>query len=575
MKAARLLMLFLGVLVLAGVVWHLPTPGTVRADEVEELQKQIDELENLKQQSESATKPLESEIASLEKKIRSARAGVESAKKEAVELAESIDDRELDLAVQYEMLTLRIADQYKKARTFSPLMLVIASQDAANITKDLAYRNSVKAQDNKLVQSISSDIVQLEKDKQTLEQNQVLLANLQKQLDSQQAFFEEEVLKAKVYQNDLAGQIAALSARQQEIIAARSGGFTVSGDGELSDDSMGSINNFNATAPAGYFGVFSFGAYSHRNGMSQYGALGRAKSGQSYQQILSAYYPGSTIQTDYPAMDQITVSGVGSGSFEDWYLLRIYEVPASWPKEVLKVQAIAARTYAIRHTNNGQSSICTTEACQVFKNEPKGGAWAEAVAETRGMVLTNGGSPVLTQFASTHGGFTRTAGWDTTDGGGGSDLLTKAYERIGGSPWLYKAWWRQGYSSSGATCGRSSPWLSPEEMADIVNAYVVMKNGTGEELERVTPVTTSCWGGNPYSMSELRDVASKYGGIASAGSVSVSQGEGATNNVTISGVSMSGSDFCKAFNVRAPGNLRIPQWSGSPCGGAFFNVERK
>ena len=189
MKAARLLVLLLGVLVLVGLVWHLPTPILIQADEVEELQRQIDELENLKQQSESATKPLESEIASLEKKIRSARAGVESAKKEAVELAESIDDRELDLAVQYEMLTLRIADQYKKARTFSPLMLVIASQDAANITKDLAYRNSVKAQDNKLIQSISGDIVQLEKDKQTLEQNQVLLANLQKQLDSQQAFF--------------------------------------------------------------------------------------------------------------------------------------------------------------------------------------------------------------------------------------------------------------------------------------------------------------------------------------------------------------------------------------------------
>ncbi len=34
-------------------------------------------------------------------------------------------------------------------------------------------------------------------------------------------------------------------------------------------------------------------------------------------------------------------------------------------------------------------------------------------------------------------------------------------------------------------------------------------------------------------------------------------------------------DFCKAFNLRAPGNLRIPQWSGSSCVGAFFNIEKK
>jgi hypothetical protein len=112
-------------------------------------------------------------------------------------------------------------------------------------------------------------------------------------------------------------------------------------------------------------------------------------------------------------------------------------------------------------------------------------------------------------------------------------------------------------------------------MADIVNAHVVLKNGSGGEGERITPVTTSCWGGNPYSHGELRDVASKYGGISAATSVSVSLGDGQTNSVTINGVSMSGNEFCKAFNLRAPGNMRIPQWSGNSCGGAFFNIERK
>ncbi|NCN51333.1 MAG: hypothetical protein GW762_02735 [Candidatus Pacebacteria bacterium] len=566
---------FCVVLALFMVQPYLST-GVRASEEVDELQKAINELEHLKQLSEAATTPLENEVKNLDSRIASARAGIAKAQQDAKSVEEKINEREDDLADQYVILSRRVHEQYKKARTFSPLLLVIQSSNAADLTKDLAYRNSVKAQDNKLIQTISSELAQLETDKAELEQTQKTLASLQTQLDSQAAFFKGEIDKAKDYQKDLTGKIAELSARQQEIINARSGGYTVSGDSELADDYLASIKGFNESAPGGYFGIFSFGSYSHRNGMSQYGALGRAKSGQNYQQILSAYYSGSSIKTDYAVMDQISVDGNGSGSFEDWYLMRIYEVPESWPSEVLKAQAIAARTYAIRYTNNGQKSICTTESCQVFKNSPKGGAWEQAVKDTRGMVLVDGGgNPVSTQFASTHGGWSKTGGWDTTDGSGGSNFLDKAYEKIGGSPWLYKSWWRAGYSASGDTCGRSNPWLSPEEMADIVNAHLVISKGNSGEAERISPVTTSCWGGNPYSMGELRDVAGQYGGISSANSLSVSLGDGRTNTITINGVSMSGDQFCKAFNLRAPGNLRIPQWSGSSCNGAFFNVEKK
>ena len=83
-------------------------------------------------------------------------------------------------------------------------------------------------------------------------------------------------------------------------------------------------------------------------------------------------------------------------------------------------------------------------------------------------------------------------------------------------------------------------------------------------------MTTSCWGGNPYSVDELRNLVSGNGGISSATSVSVTQGDGSTGNVTINGVSMSGEDFKRAFNLRAPGYLSIPQ-----SGFAFFNIEKK
>jgi hypothetical protein len=71
-------------------------------------------------------------------------------------------------------------------------------------------------------------------------------------------------------------------------------------------------------------------------------------------------------------------------------------------------------------------------------------------------------------------------------------------------------------------------------------------------------------------MDELKNLVSGKGGISSADSVSVSQGNGTTSNVTINGVSMSGEEFKKAVALRAPGYVRIPQ-----SGFSFFNIEKK
>ncbi len=586
-KLKRMVQLFLVLLIIVGIQLSFLSKtsrfnfsflsslvGQVFADEVEELQKQIDELEKLKRLSEDATKPLEAEVSSLEKRISNARFSITKAKQEEADLAEQIEQREKDLSVQYQIFSRRIARQYKRLRTYSPLIAVLASESASDLSKDLAYRESVKNQDNQFIKAIGEDIANLQADKQKLADNQVQLAALEKQLDEQAKFFKVEISKAKDYQQELTGKIADLSARQQEIINARSGGFTASiGDIELADDYLASIKGFREQAPGGYFAIFSFGAYSHRKGMSQYGARGRAESGQNFKQILNEYFGKEPVDKSGETSGNISVSGYGSMDFETTYLYGIAEMPSSWHSEALKAQAVAARTFALRYKKDG-NTICTTESCQVFnksKSDNPPQAWKDAVDQTKGQVLED----VTTFYASTHGGWSTTGSWDTTDGGGGSNFIDKAYENIGGSPWLYKAWWRAGYTASGSTCGRSNPWLSPEEMADIVNAHLVLTKGNSGETERISPVTTECWGGNPYSLGELKDVASKYGGISAANSVSVTLGDGRTNSISINGVSMSGDQFCKAFNLRAPGNLRIPQWSGNSCGGAFFNIEKK
>lgn len=551
-------------------------------DEIEALQKEIEDLENMKKLSEDATKPLEKEVSTLESRIAGARAGIAKAKKDAQALAADIEERETELAVYYTLLSERVRSQYKQLRVVSPLLVVFSSDDATDLTKGLMYHSNLREKNQSLISTVGEDISKLESDKKALEQRQITLANLEKQLDVQADFFQKEIDKAKAYQKELSGKIAELNAKQEAILSARSGTqITSVGEVPLADDPNASIS-FKSQAPSNSFAVFSFGAYTHRNGMSQYGAKARADAGQSVEDILKAYYPDASIKKDYNVMGSISVQGVGSISFEDHYLQGIYEMPGSWNINALKAQAIAARTYAVKYTNNGQKSICTTEACQVFKNSKKGGDWEKAVNDTKGWVLVDGGgNPVSTQYASTHGGYAKTSGWDTQDKLGNGDWSNRAWESIAKSPWFYKSWYRSGYSSSGANCGRNHPWLSQEEMADIINAWIVRKNPGSADSGRILPVTINdCniggGSGNPYSKEELRNFANSSGGaVTSISSVSVSHnGNGQTATVTFQtnrgAVSISGEEFKTTFNLRAPGYLRIPQ-----SGFAFFNIEHK
>ena len=252
--------------------------------------------------------------------------------------------------------------------------------------------------------------------------------------------------------------------------------------------------------------------------MSQYGAFGRAKSGQSAEDILKAYYgggieikkitlPASTLMSadTEPSTWKLTLKefmkcrGVGGDN---------------GGMEALKAQAVAARSYALAYTNNGAGSICATEACQVYKPSNKGGKWEEAVNATRGWVLIANGKPFSAWYASTSGGYqgsysaqghTTPGFWDTKSGRSG--WTGEAYEKIAGSPWFYKGWYR---SRSGDNCGRAHPWLNQEEMADILNAWAVLVK-SGQKDDRVMPMG-GCWGGSPYSIDELRSRSESAGG---------------------------------------------------------------
>lgn len=502
------------------------------------------------------------ELTNLNKQIADIKYRINVLSGQLSDVSNEIDEREEDLAFAQEVFESKAHHHYRFLRMYDPIMPFLSSDSASSAFIEITVQQRAADGDRQTMEEYGKELLQLKADKESLENNQKSLASAQASINSRATFLAGEIEKVE-------GYLTELSAKQQEILAAKAGSFTTSvGNVELADDYNASIKGFRESAPGGSFAVFSFGGYTHRKGMSQYGARGRAENGQNYSQILQFYYGKSPVTKD--TSGNINVSGVGSINFEDYYLLGIAEMPSSWHVEALKAQAIAARTYAYRYKVQG-SSICTTEACQVFNsgkanNPPE--AWRQAVQATRGQVLED----VTTFYSSTAGGYSYTSGWDTTDGNGGSNFIDKAWEAKGGSPWLYKAWYRQGYSSSGATCAKSNPWLTSAELADIVNAALALKKG-GVDISRISP--TSCFGGNPYSTDELRNVS---GGISSVNSVSVLQGNGVTNEVVINGnIRMSGIEFKKGFNLRAPGYLRIPQGDGFGSGTdfAFFNIEKK
>jgi len=164
-KRELVMIVVLGLMVFGGGV------RGVAANSVEELQKQINELSKLKQMSEEATAPLEAELAGLEKRIDNIEAGLVAAENETRVLGISIDRREEELGVGYKILALRVRSYYKLSRHFSPLLLFLASGSASDLTRQLSYRSAVADQDKTVIRQIAEEIIQLEEDKQRLEES--------------------------------------------------------------------------------------------------------------------------------------------------------------------------------------------------------------------------------------------------------------------------------------------------------------------------------------------------------------------------------------------------------------------
>jgi SpoIID/LytB domain protein len=537
-------------------------------EEITNLAKQISDLDN-------SISPLKKESTNLQSKITSAKITIANMENQITSLGQRLINKEADLEVQRVLLSQRVRQYYVNSRKYNPFLIFFASHESTSLLRSYSWYQAIINQDRDTITTYISDISKLNQNKASLESEKSKLSSFKKSFESRFGFLSGEIKKAEAYK-------AELSKKQQQLISEKTAMFNTSvGDVSTSDDPASRADFNPGFSPA--FAVFSFGA-PHRKGMSQFGAFGRAKAGQSAEQILKTYYGDIRLEKmDSPGSIKTTV---GTLPFEDNYLVGIAEMPAKWGDEggyeALKAQAIAARTYAINSTNNLSGSICVTEACQVYSksrlNSP--GRWKQAVEDTRGMVIKSNktGRVFSTMYASTSGGSTISYSsadhstpqiWDTTCGSQ-SCWPNDSYEKKAGSSWYYKGWYK---TRSNVSAGRSHPWLSNDEFSDIVNAVLYSsKTHDQSHLSQVQNCLGSC-DSNAWSKDELRrQVSDKGGPISSINSISVDYStSGFTKSVRLStdrgDFTFDGAEFKDIFTLRAPGALTAKS--------SLFNIEKK
>lgn len=115
-----------------------------------------------------------------------------------------------------------------------------------------------------------------------------------------------------------------------------------------------------------------------------------------------------------------SLSVINHVQLED-YILGIGEVPKGWPLEVLKVQAVIARSYAYTSlSSEGTFDVYDDQRSQVYNGMvyeayPN---WVNAVKATKGQVVSYQGKPVKVYYSSTCGGRTE----NVQDAWGGAAL---------------------------------------------------------------------------------------------------------------------------------------------------------
>ena len=502
----------------------------VYSDELDDINKKLADLEQALSASQKATAPLESQLTSLRNQLTGIENRISFIETDIVNKKKLIDTGYQELEKQKEVFNRAVRNFYIESYSFSPLLVFISSNDAADVTRNLAYRKKGQDQDKALITSIALKVSDLEQRKVNLEDEEKRLSSVKGKLAVEKAEIEKVVTGARNYQASLSTQISQLSAKQQQIIASK--------QSALSSSSGKSLDTQTASSACGV-------------------------------QALSSY--PSTIRVKFPD------GHIETMPFEDQYLKGLGEMPRAWSsesnsQEAFKSQVVAARTYALFkmvRSSCRDFDVYSTTADQVYSGGTGDSNWNSAVDGTKGQFLQNGGSVIIAYYSANSGGHTLSPSeaWNAgggfpsgiddsgSDGKPNGDLNARC---IGTLRWEYHYnVGRNGKVQYNDTCpggdiNNSNSPMTNSEVEDIVDATIwALKKGSVPE--------------NSLNHDQIK---SDLGGeaIGSIQSISASIADNKyTNNIHVVGSNQTrdfsgdqAQTFRLVFNVRSPDQFLIP-----------------
>ncbi len=182
----------------------------------------------------------------------------------------------------------------------------------------------------------------------------------------------------------------------------------VNGDGTVTvSDAMKVYNIVLGKILSGTFSVTTYG-YGHDIGLSQVGAKAYAnEKGYTYKQILSHYFPGTTLSKDTNAPKKVKYNSV-EYSMRDYIAGTLYaEMGPSFPKEALKAQCVVIYTYGKYNSNFGINFTINNHALNKnVATATSSNVIYDIVDEVMGEYLTYNGATALTPYFAISAGKT-------------------------------------------------------------------------------------------------------------------------------------------------------------------------
>ncbi|MBN1618980.1 SpoIID/LytB domain-containing protein [Candidatus Dojkabacteria bacterium] len=604
MRRFRLIILWVGLLALLSSITL--DAGAVFADD--STDDQIEEKENEKTEKQSDLENSEAleyqylqEGLTLSQQLAALQSDLANIETEIDDIDKNLDELELQISEKEKELDEKKDEYHESSRSLYKLSQVnmISMMLSSNGLEDIVYQfsafkfkitntldqlNGVTG----LLTSLNGDYEDIQQSLETKQSNLDQLAQDKVALENQQKLLEQKAASEYQKQKDLISQIAGLEDEISNLTqeAKDAIGEKIGGGEELPDvgggDTGGGTSPQDPEGEAGSYDIYKNGQLIVQNATGPIRFVPTSASYFSVDSGLGKYRGILEFRAD------TNVYLINELDLE-LYLRGIGEMPSSWPLEALKVQAVAARTYAAANWNkriNYGYNLRDDTYDQNYVGYSKeiasyGNNWVTAVNATDSQVIYSGGSLISAYYHSTCGGHTLSSqevwGGNLSYAQAKSDWYNNgsgwvSYDSV--SPWSYKRWGSANIGMDGVS-----------GLTDLVNAAIWLEINSASSVSQnnvIRPDLGPGWDASTLSANlGGNSITSKVGTITSVthiynnGSSSIDSSVKSTTALRITGTSgsydVTGAMFRLAFNLRSPGDdvLWSSLWDVKNEGGSW------